>query len=52
MTGQKRRDAGFPNEEVREGFAECLYKYYMEDYVGSGDALGIAFSVRFQSDQR
>ena len=35
---------GFPNEEVREGFAECLYKYYMEDYVGSGDTLGIAFN--------
>ena len=40
---------GFPNEEVREGFAECLYKYYMEDYVGSGDALGIAFNdLRFK----
>ena len=40
---------GFPNEEVREGFAECLYKYYMEDYVGSGDTLGIAFNdLRFK----
>ena len=40
---------GFPNEEVREGFAECLYKYYMEDYVGSCDALGIAFNdLRFR----
>ena len=40
---------GFPNEEVREGFAECLYKYYMEDYVGSGDMLGIAFNdLRFK----
>ena len=40
---------GFPNEEVREGFAECLYKYYMEDYVGSGDMLGNAFNdLRFK----
>ena len=30
---------GFPNGEVREGFAKSLYKYYMEDYVGSQDAL-------------
>jgi hypothetical protein len=35
---------GFPNGEVREGFAKSLYKYYMEDYVGSGDTLGNAFS--------
>jgi hypothetical protein len=35
---------GFPNGEVREGFAESLYKYYMEDYVGSGDTLGNAFT--------
>ena len=34
---------GFPNGEVREGFAKSLYKYYMEDYVGSGDTLGNAF---------
>ena len=34
---------GFPNQEVREGFAHSLYKYYMEDYVGSEDALGNAF---------
>ncbi len=34
---------GFPNGEVREGFAKSLYKYYMEDYVGSQDALGNAF---------
>ena len=34
---------GFPNGEVREGFADSLYKYYMEDYVGSGDTLGDAF---------
>ena len=31
---------GFPNGEVREGFAKSLYKYYMEDYVGSQDTLG------------
>ena len=34
---------GFPNGEVREGFADSLYKYYMEDYVGSQDTLGNAF---------
>ena len=36
-------ELGFPNQEVREGFAHSLYKYYMEDYVGSEDALGNAF---------
>ena len=35
---------GFPNGEVREGFAKSLYKYYMEDYVGSGDTLGFAYT--------
>ena len=34
---------GFPNGEVREGFAKSLYKYYMEDYLGSDQALGNAF---------
>ncbi len=34
---------GFPNEEVREGFSLCLYQYYMADYIGSADTLGIAF---------
>ena len=34
---------GFPNGEVHEGFAKSLYKYYMEDYVGSQDTLGNAF---------
>ncbi len=34
---------GFPNGEVREGFAESLYKYYMEDYVGSQNTLSKAF---------
>ena len=34
---------GFPNGEVREGFANSLYKYYMENYVGSQDTLGNAF---------
>ena len=34
---------GFPNGEVREGFANSLYRYYMEDYVGSQDTLGNAF---------
>lgn len=36
-------ELGFPNKEVREGFAHSLYKYYMEDYVGSEDVLGNAF---------
>ena len=35
---------GFPNEEVREGFAYSLYQYYMEDYVGSQDTLGNAYN--------
>ena len=40
---------GFPNGEVREGFAKSLYKYYMEDYVGSGDTLGMAYNdLRFK----
>jgi len=40
---------GFPNGEVREGFARSLYKYYMEDYVGSQDTLGNAFQdLRFK----
>ena len=40
---------GFPNGEVREGFSKSLYKYYMEDYVGSGDTLGNAYSdLRFK----
>ena len=34
---------GFPNGEVREGFADSLYRYYLEDYVGSQDTLGNAF---------
>ena len=40
---------GFPNGEVREGFATSLYKYYMEDYVGSQDTLGNAYNdLRFK----
>jgi len=34
---------GFPNGEVREGFAKSLYKYYLESYVGSQDTLDNAF---------
>lgn len=34
---------GFPNDEVREGFAYSLYQYYLENYVGSQDALGNAY---------
>lgn len=46
---------GFPNQEVREGFAHSLYKYYLEDYVGSEDALGNAFkrlSLNISQDRR
>ena len=40
---------GFPNGEVREGFARSLYKYYMEAYVGSLSTLGNAFGdLRFK----
>ena len=40
---------GFPNGEVREGFAKSLYKYYMEDYVGSQSALNNAYQdLRFK----
>jgi hypothetical protein len=39
----RKYTVGFPNGEVREGFSLSLYKYYMEDYVGSGDTLGDAY---------
>ena len=35
---------GFPNEEVYRGFARSFYNYYMEQYVGSKDAVGNAFN--------
>ena len=41
---------GFPNGEVREGFAKSLYNYYMEDYVGSGQTLGKAFRSLLRQD--
>lgn len=41
---------GFPNSEVREGFAYSLYQYYMEDYVGSGDTLGNAYRSLSRKD--
>ena len=41
---------GFPNEEVREGFAHSLYQYYMEDYVGSQDTLGNAYSNLYRRE--
>ena len=34
----------FPNDEVYRGFAESLYNYIMEDYVGSEDAVGASFN--------
>ena len=45
----KQFTLGFPNEEVREGFAYSLYQYYMEDYVGSQDTLANAYNdLRFK----
>lgn len=41
---------GFPNGEVREGFAKSLYNYYMEDYVGSADTLGNAYQDLLRKD--
>jgi hypothetical protein len=41
---KRKYTLGFPNEEVREGFAKSLYNYYMEDYVGSGETLGNAYN--------
>ena len=35
---------GFPNEEVYRGFARSFYNYYLEEYVGSKDAVGNAFN--------
>lgn len=34
---------GFPNDEVYLGFADSLYQYYMEDYIGSRDQMNKAF---------
>ena len=46
---EKKYELGFPNGEVREGFAKSLYNYYMEDYVGSQSALNNAFGdLRFK----
>ncbi len=45
---ERKFELGFPNGEVREGFATSLYKYYMVDYVGSQDTLVNAFNdLRF-----
>ena len=45
---ERKYELGFPNGEVREGFATSLYKYYMVDYVGSQDTLVNAFNdLRF-----
>lgn len=41
---------GFPNEEVREGFARCLYYYYMDDYAGSADTLGRSYNMLLQKN--
>ncbi|MBQ9357900.1 MAG: ATP-binding protein [Prevotella sp.] len=34
---------GFPNEEVCRGFADCLYQYYCDEYVGSQNRFGEAY---------
>jgi hypothetical protein len=34
---------GFPNDEVHLGFADSLYQYYLEDYIGSRDQMNKAF---------
>lgn len=39
----KRYTLGFPNEEVYLGFADSLYQYFMEEYVGSRDQMNNAF---------
>ena len=39
----KRYTLGFPNEEVYQGFADSLYQYFMEDYIGSRDQMNNAF---------
>ena len=40
---EKTFTLGFPNAEVREGFGSSLYKYYMEEYIGSKNQMDIAF---------
>lgn len=35
---------GFPNEEVRSGFSESLYRYYVPEDAGSRDQLAIAYA--------
>ena len=34
---------GFPNEEVRRGFADSLYKYYADSYVNGKDVIRQAY---------
>ena len=36
---RNRFTLGFPNAEVREGFADSLYKYYTPEYIGSRDRM-------------
>ena len=36
---RNRFTLGFPNQEVYEGFADSLYMYYCEQYVGSRDRM-------------
>jgi len=40
---RNRFTLGFPNAEVREGFAKSLYQYYSPGYIGSRDQMSNAF---------
>ena len=40
---RNRFTLGFPNAEVREGFARSLYNYYCSEYIGSRDRMDNAF---------
>jgi len=37
--GRRQYRLGFPNEEVRQGFSESLFRYYSPDGMGNYDAL-------------
>ena len=41
---KKQYRLGFPNEEVRKGFSESLYRYYAPDELGRYDALVAAYN--------
>ena len=41
---RKQYRLSFPNEEVRKGFSESLYRYYAPDEFGQYDALVAAYN--------